>query len=105
MNKKGKTIGYIVLTILELLLVFCYILTVQFGWNQILTTIVPVNTISLAQVFGLALVTELLFKGVSKPKTDTDKEDYLEEKFKYVITQFLNLGFVYFMMWVVTFFI
>lgn len=105
MNKKGKTIGYIVLTILELLLVFCYILTVQFGWNQILTTIVPVNTISLAQVFGLALVTELLFKGASKPKTDTDKEDYLEEKFKYVITQFLNLGFVYFMMWVVTFFI
>lgn len=105
MNKKGKTIGYIVLTILELLFVFCYILTVQFGWNQILTTIVPVNTISLAQVFGLALVTELLFKGVSKPKTDTDKEDYLEEKFKYVITQFLNLGFVYFMMWVVTFFI
>lgn len=105
MNKKGKTIGYIVLTILELLLVFCYILTVQFGWNQILTTIVPVNTLSLAQAFGLALVTELLFKGVSKPKTDTDKEDYLEEKFKYVITQFLNLGFVYFMMWVVTFFI
>jgi hypothetical protein len=105
MNKKGKTIGYIVLTILELLLVFCYILTVQFGWNQILTTIVPVNVLSLAQAFGLALVTELLFKGVSKPKTDTDKEDYLEEKFKYVITQFLNLGFVYFMMWIVTFFI
>lgn len=105
MNKKGKTIGYIVLTILELLLVFCYILTIQFGWNQILTTIVSVNTLSLAQAFGLALVTELLFKGVSKPKTDTDKEDYLEEKFKYVITQFLNLGFVYFMMWIVTFFI
>jgi hypothetical protein len=105
MNKKGKTIGYIVLTILELLLVFCYILTIQFGWNQILTTIVSVNAISLAQAFGLALVTELLFKGVSKPKTDTEKEDYLEEKFKYVITQFLNLGFVYFMMWIVTFFI
>lgn len=105
MNKKGKTIGYIVLTILELLLVFCYILTVQFGWNQILTTIVPVNTLSLAQTFGLALVIELLFKGVTKPKTDTEKEDYLEEKFKYVITQFLNLGFIYFMMWAVTFFI
>lgn len=105
MNEKGKTIGYIVLTILELLLVFCYILTIQFSWNQILTTIVSVNVISLAQAFGLALVTELLFKGVSKPKTDTEKEDYLEEKFKYVITQFLNLGFVYFMMWIVTFFI
>lgn len=105
MENKGKTIGYVVLTILELLLVFCYILTVQFGWNQILTTIVPVNTLSLAQTFGLALVTELLFKGVTKPKTDTDKEDYLEEKFKYVITQFLNLGFIYFMMWVATFFI
>lgn len=105
MENKGKTIGYIVLTILELLLVFCYILTVQFGWNQILTTIVPVNALSLAQAFGLALVTELLFKGVAKQKTDTDKEDYLEEKFKYVITQFLNLGFIYFMMWIVTFFI
>lgn len=105
MENKGKTIGYIVLTILELLLVFCYILTVQFGWNQILTTIVPVNTLSLAQAFGLALVTELLFKGVTKPKTDTEKEDYLEEKFKYVITQFLNLGFIYFLMWLVTFFI
>lgn len=105
MENKGKTIGYIVLTILELLLVFCYILTVQFGWNQILTAIVPVNTLSLAQTFGLALVTELLFKGTSKPKTDTDKEAYLEEKFKYVITQFLNLGFIYFMMWLVTFFI
>lgn len=105
MENKGKTIGYIVLTILELLLVFCYILTVQFGWNQILTTIVSVNTISLAQTFGLALITELLFKGVAKPKTDTDKEDYLEEKFKYVITQFLNLGFIYFLMWITTFFI
>lgn len=105
MENKGKTIGYIVLTILELLLVFCYILTVQFGWNQILTTIVPVNTLSLAQAFGLALVTELLFKGISKPKTDTDKEDYLEERFKYVVTQFLNLGFIYFLMWLVTFFI
>lgn len=105
MENKGKTIGYIVLTILELLLVFCYILTVQFGWNQILTTIVPVNTLSLAQTFGLALITELLFKGVAKPKTDTDKEDYLEEKFKYVITQFLNLGFIYFLMWITIFFI
>lgn len=105
MENKGKTIGYVVLTILELLLVFFYILTVQFGWNQILTTIVPVNTLSLAQAFGLALVTELLFKGVAKTKTDTDKEGYLEEKFKYVVTQFLNLGFIYFMMWAVTFFI
>lgn len=104
MKNKEKSIGYIVLTILELLLVFCYILTVQFGWNQILTTIVPVNTLSLAQTFGLALVTEF-FKGISKPKTDTDKEDYLEERFKYVVTQFLNLGFIYFMMWAVTFFI
>ena len=68
MENKGKTIGYIVLTILELLLVFCYILTVQFGWNQILTTIVPVNTLSLAQTFGLALVIELLFKGLPSQK-------------------------------------
>lgn len=73
MENKEKSIGYIVLTILELFLVFCYILTVQFGWNQILTTIVPVNTLSLVQTFGLALVTELLFKGISKPKTDTEK--------------------------------
>lgn len=105
MKNKGKTIGYIVLTILQLLLVFCYVLTVQFGWNQILTTIVPVNNISLAQTFGLALISDLLFKGLSKTNTDTDKEDYLEEKFKYTITQYLNLGFVYGLLWVVTFFI
>lgn len=105
MNNKGKTIGYIVLTILQFLLVFCYVLTVQFGWNQILTTIIPVNAISLAQTFGLILVSDLLFKGLAKTNTDTEKEDYLEEKFKYTITQYLNLGFVYGFMWVVTFFI
>lgn len=107
MKNKGKTIGYIVLTILQLLLVFCYVLTVQFGWNQILTTIVSVNTISLAQTFGLALVSDLLFKGLSKTNTNTnkDKEDYLEQQFKYTITQYLNLGFVYGLMWFVTLFI
>ena len=107
MTNKGKTIGYIVLTILQLLLVFCYVLTVQFGWNQILTTIVPVNTISLAQIFGLALVSDLLFKGLSKTNTNTNKdnEDYLEQQFKYTITQYLNLGFVYGLLWVVTLFL
>lgn len=105
MENKGKTIGYIVLTILQFLLVFCYVLTIQFGWNQILTTIVPVNSISLAQTFGLILVSELLFKGLSKTNTDSGKEDYLEENFKYTITQYLNLGFVYGLMWVATFFI
>lgn len=107
MKNKGKTIGYIVLTILQLLLVFCYVLTVQFGWNQILTTIVSVNTISLAQTFGLALVSDLLFKGLSKTNTNTNKdnEDYLEQQFKYTITQYLNLGFVYGLMWVVTLFL
>ena len=107
MKNKGKTIGYIVLTILQLLLVFCYVLTIQFGWNQILTTIVSVNTISLAQTFGLALVSDLLFKGLSKTNTNTNKdnEDYLEQQFKYTITQYLNLGFVYGLIWVVTFFI
>lgn len=106
-NNKGKTIGYIVLTILQLLLVFCYVLTVQFGWNKILTTIVSVNTISLAQTFGLALLSDLLFKGLSKTNTNTnkDKEDYLEQQFKYTITQYLNLGFVYGLMWFVTLFI
>lgn len=106
MNNKGKTIGYIVLTILQLLLVFCYVLTVQFGWNQILTTIISVNTISLAQSFGLILVSDLLFKGLARTNTSKDKkEDYLEQQFQYTITQYLNLGFVYGLMWVVTFFI
>lgn len=106
MNNKGKTIGYIVLTILQLLLVFCYVLTVQFGWNQILTTIVSVNAISIAQSFGLILVSDLLFKGLTRTNTNKDKkEDYLEEQFEYTITQYLNLGFVYGLMWVATFFI
>lgn len=48
MNKKGKTIGLTILFILDILLVFVYSLTIQFGWNNILTTIIPVNAISLA---------------------------------------------------------
>lgn len=106
MNNKGKTIGYIVLMILDVLLVFCYSLAVQFGWNQILTTIVSVNAISIAQSFGLILVSDLLFKGLARTNTSKDKkEDYLEQQFQYTITQYLNLGFVYGLMWVVTFFI
>lgn len=108
MNNKGKAIGYIVLIILDVLLVFCYSLAVQFGWNQILTTIVSVNTISFAQSFGLILVSDLLFKGLSRTNTNTNKdkkEDYLEQQFEYTITQYLNLGFVYGLMWTVTFFI
>ena len=108
MNNKGKTIGYIVLTILQLLLVLCYVLTVQFGWNQILTTIISVNTISLAKSFGLILISDLLFKGLSRTNTNTNKdkkEDYLEQQFEYTITQYLNLGFVYGLMWFVTLFI
>ena len=107
MNNKGKTIGYIVLIILDVLLVFCYSLAVQFGWNQILTTIVSVNTISFAQSFGLILVSDLLFKGLARTNTNTKdkKEDYLEQQFQYTITQYLNLGFVYGLMWIVTLFL
>lgn len=106
MNNKGKTIGYIVLIILDVLLVFCYSLAVQFGWNQILTTIVSVNTISFAQSFGLILVSDLLFKGLARTNTNKDKkEDYLEQQFQYTITQYLNLGFVYGLMWIVTLFL
>lgn len=106
MNNKGKTIGYIVLIILDVLLVFCYSLAVQFGWNQILTTIVSVNTISFAQSFGLILVSDLLFKGLARTNTNKDKkEDYLEQQFQYTITQYVNLGFVYGLMWIVTLFL
>lgn len=106
MNNTGKTIGYIVLIILDVLLVFCYSLAVQFGWNQILTTIVSVNTISFAQSFGLILVSDLLFKGLARTNTNKDKkEDYLEQQFQYTITQYVNLGFVYGLMWAVTLFL
>ena len=81
-------------------------LAVQFGWNQILTTIVSVNTISFAQSFGLILVSDLLFKGLARTNTNKDKkEDYLEQQFQYTITQYLNLGFVYGLMWIVTLFL
>ena len=106
MNNNGKTIGYIVLIILDVLLVFCYSLAIQFGWNQILTTIISVNTISLAQSFGLILVSDLLFKGLARTNTNKDKkEDYLEQQFQYTITQYVNLGFVYGLMWAVTLFL
>lgn len=106
MNNSGKIIGYIVLIILDVLLIFCYSLAVQFGWNQILTSIVSVNTISFAQSFGLILVSDLLFKGLARTKTNKDKkEDYLEQQFQYTITQYVNLGFVYGLMWIVTLFL
>ena len=106
MNNNGKTIGYIVLIILDVLLVFCYSLAIQFGWNQILTTIISVNTISLAQSFGLILVSDLLFKSLARTNTNKDKkEDYLEQQFQYTITQYVNLGFVYGLMWAVTLFL
>ena len=104
MNKKGKTIGLTILFILDILLVFVYSLTIQFGWNNILTTIIPVNAISLAQTFGLILVSELLFKEPAKPKANTEETD-LEQSFKYTINYLLNLGLAYFLMWIVTLFL
>lgn len=104
MNKKGKTIGLTILFILDILLVFVYSLTIQFGWNNILTTIIPVNAISLAQAFGLILVSELLFKDPAKPKSSNEESD-LEQSFKYTINYLLNLGLAYFLMWVVTLFL
>lgn len=83
---------------------FVYSLTIQFGWNNILTTIIPVNAISLAQAFGLILVSELLFKESAKPKANTEETD-LEQSFKYTINYLLNLGLTYFLMWVVTLFL
>lgn len=104
MNKKGKTIGLTILFILDILLVFVYSLIIQFGWNNILTTIIPVNAISLAQAFGLILVSELLFKESAKPKANTEETD-LEQSFKYTINYLLNLGLVYFLMYVITLFL
>ena len=104
MNKKGKTIGLTILFILDILLVFVYSLTIQFGWNHILTTIFPVNAISLAQAFGLILVSELLFKEPAKPKANTEETD-LEQSFKYTINYLLNLGLAYFLMWIITLFL
>lgn len=104
MKNKGKTIGLTVLFILDILLVFVYSLTIQFGWNNILTTIIPVNSISLVQAFGLILISELLFKDPAKPKANTEETD-LEQSFKYTINYLLNLGLAYFLMWVVTLFL
>ena len=104
MKNKGKTIGLTVLFILGLLLVLVYSLTIQFGWNNIITTIIPVNSISLAQALGLIFVAELLFKEPAKPKANTEETD-LEQSFKYTINYLLNLGLAYFLMWVVTLFL
>lgn len=104
MKNKGKTIGLTVLFILDLLLVLVYSLTIQFGWNNIITTIFPVNSISLAQALGLIFVAELLFKDLAKPKSSNEESD-LEQSFKYTINYLLNLGLAYFLMWIVTLFL
>jgi len=54
-------------------------LVVQFGWNEIMVTIIDVNKISFWQAFGLdVLLTYIL------PKEKLKKEDYKEDSLKTV---------------------
>ena len=66
--KRIATIVWVIIAILAKTLVF------QFGWNEIVISIIDVNRISFLQAFGLNV---LLTYIVSNQKTG--KEDYEEE--------------------------
>lgn len=72
MKKKNayEFIGLIVITFLSIL---AGAAIMRFGWNDIITTIVPANKISLAQAFGLDAVLSFIFARSSDVKLSTSK--------------------------------
>lgn len=71
-----KKIGAVIFAIIGII---ASTLVVQFGWNEIVITIIDVNNISFWQAFGLnVLFTYIL------PKEKLKKEDYEEDFLKTV---------------------
>lgn len=71
----------------------------QYGWNVIVTTIIPVNKISIWQAFGLDITLSLVFPGYYKEKKDT--ESYLEP----IITSIVKIFIYMFLIWLASLFI
>ncbi len=71
----------------------------QYGWNVIVTTIIPVNKISIWQAFGLDITLSLVFPDYYKEKKDT--ESYLEP----IITSIVKILIYMFLIWLASLFI
>lgn len=73
--------------------------TFQYGWNAIITTIIPVNEISIWQAFGLDITLSIVFPDYYKEKKDTEK--YLMP----IITKIVKILIYMFFIWLASLFI
>jgi len=73
--------------------------TFQYGWNAIITTIIPVNEISIWQAFGLDITLSLIFPDYYKEKQDT--EEYLIP----ILTKIEKILIYLFLIWLASLFI
>lgn len=73
--------------------------TFQYGWNAIITTIIPVNEISIWQAFGLDITLSIIFPDYYKEKKDT--EEYLMP----IITKIVKILIYMFLIWLASLFI
>lgn len=73
--------------------------TFQYGWNAIITTIIPVNEISIWQAFGLDITLSLIFPDYYQEKKDT--EEYLMP----IITKIVKILIYMFLIWLASLFI
>ena len=73
--------------------------TFQYGWNAIITTIIPVNEISIWQAFGLDITLSIIFPDYYKEKQDT--EEYLMP----IITKIVKILIYLFLIWLASLFI
>lgn len=60
-----KKIGVFILALIGVII---SAFTFQFGWNAIVTTIIPINKISIWQAFGLDITLSLVFPDYYKEK-------------------------------------
>lgn len=72
----------------------------QYGWNAIVTTIIPVNKISVWQAFGLDITLSLVFPDYFKEKEE-DTEKYLIP----IITKVVKILIYMFLIWLASLFI
>jgi hypothetical protein len=72
---------------------------IQYGWNEIIVTIIPVNNISFWQAFGMNIFISFLLP------TPIRKEDDDEDYIKTVMRGILKAVFATFFIWLVSLFI
>lgn len=83
-----KKTGIVILAIIGIV---ASTLVVQFGWNEIMITIIDVNKISFWQAFGLdVLLTYILPK--EKLKKEDHEEEFLNTVFRGIVSAIIYAG-------------